>query len=618
MPADSETVQRAERRLGTVLRGKYRLDRVLGVGGMAIVYAATHRNQKQFAVKVLHPELSLNADLRGRFLREGYAANSVKHAGALAVLDDDTAEDGAAFLVMELLEGASVEELWEQNNSQLPLAPVLGMAHQALDVLAAAHANGIVHRDIKPANLFLTYDGVVKVLDFGIARVRDAAASNAQATGAGILLGTPAFMAPEQALGRASELDSRTDLWAMGATLFTLLSGRPVHTGETGSEVLIRAATTAAQSLADVAPGTPASVVGLIDRALSYEKGKRWPGAEAMRDAVAHAQVTVFGQRVSTEVLSSLCRGLGRTFSLTQGMRNARPALSGSPPPPTTPPLAFAPEAPVAPTVDDLRRSPIAARQLDPSGIADGQGDRQSIETRGVAPTVEWLDVAGAPSSPSGTTVRTVFTDEPLVPAGLPDHRPLVIAAAFVGAALVAGAAAFGVHSMTSALSASTSASVEPGATSTAAGAHPGSTGSAALSGAAAASDRMVPAQGSPAASSVPSATTRAASSQWNAGPPAEVPVASSSPAHSGASAPPGLTTPPSLASPSTPAIPSTPTTPPTPSTPATLTTPSRPTAPSTPTMPGPASNPPAAPPNCKPPFYFDAAGNKVFKKECL
>ena len=117
MPVEEvdEVALRAQERVGSVLREKYRLDRVLGIGGMAVVYAATHRNQKQFAVKMLHPELSLRRDIRTRFLREGYAANSFKHAGAVAVLDDDVAEDGAAFLVMEMLEGSGVEEMWERD-----------------------------------------------------------------------------------------------------------------------------------------------------------------------------------------------------------------------------------------------------------------------------------------------------------------------------------------------------------------------------------------------------------------------------------------------------------------------------------------------------------------------
>jgi serine/threonine protein kinase len=141
---------------------------------MAVVYSATHRMQKQFAVKMLHPELSLREDLRQRFLREGVAANSVKHPGAVAVTDNDTTEDGAAFLVMELLEGDEVQRLCEMYGGRMPVERVLAIAHQLLDVLAAAHVKAIVHRDIKPANLFVTYEGQLKVLDFGIARVRDA------------------------------------------------------------------------------------------------------------------------------------------------------------------------------------------------------------------------------------------------------------------------------------------------------------------------------------------------------------------------------------------------------------------------------------------------------------
>src|SRR5215831_9583150 len=107
-------LERAKARLGTVLRDKYRLDRVLGVGGMAAVYKATHRNSAEYAVKMLHPELSLDNEIRTRFLREGYAANSVKHPDAVRIHDDDVAEDGSAFLVMELLDGVSVEDLWER------------------------------------------------------------------------------------------------------------------------------------------------------------------------------------------------------------------------------------------------------------------------------------------------------------------------------------------------------------------------------------------------------------------------------------------------------------------------------------------------------------------------
>ena len=185
MGADAEVLAIAQRRVGTVLCGKYHVDRVLGIGAMGVVYAATHRMQKQFAVKMLHPELSLRQDVRQRFLREGVAANSVKHPGAVSVTDNDTTEDGAAFLVMEMLEGGEVQQVLETYGGRMPVEHVLAIAYQLLDVLAAAHAKAIVHRDIKPANLFVTTEGQLKVLDFGIARSRrrDEAAPTPRARG---------------------------------------------------------------------------------------------------------------------------------------------------------------------------------------------------------------------------------------------------------------------------------------------------------------------------------------------------------------------------------------------------------------------------------------------------
>jgi serine/threonine-protein kinase len=292
---DDEIRALAESRLGRVLKGKYRLDRVLGMGGMAAVYAATHRNKKRFAIKMLHPELAARESVRARFLREGYVANSVGHPGAVTVLDDDVAEDGCAFVVMDLLQGSALDELAaRQPGHKLPLGLVLSIGDALLDVLAAAHARGIVHRDVKPANLFLTDDGRLQVLDFGIARLRDET-GGAQATQTGALLGTPAFMAPEQALAEPSRIDGQTDLWAVGATLFTLLSGELVHDASNAAQVAIRAATTPARSLATVAPEVPRAVVDWIDRALAFEKAKRWENATAMRQALARACLEATG-----------------------------------------------------------------------------------------------------------------------------------------------------------------------------------------------------------------------------------------------------------------------------------------------------------------------------------
>jgi serine/threonine protein kinase len=312
MPEDEVILASAHGRVGLLLHGKYHIDGVLGVGGMATVYAATHRNRKRFAVKLLHPEYAVRSDIRTRFVREGYVANSVNHPGVVSVLDDDVDEVGAPFLVMELLEGVSVEALYATKREPVAVREVLGIAHQLLEVLEAAHQNAITHRDIKPANLFLQKSGQLKVLDFGIARLKDSD-QNTKSTKTGAMLGTPAFMAPEQAMAEPGDIDARTDIWGVGATLFTLLSARFVHEGENARQIMIRAATEPARSLDGIVPDLPAAVVELVARALRFEKSERWQTAAEMGRALLDVHRTLFGEpdrahlvalaeRVATEV----------------------------------------------------------------------------------------------------------------------------------------------------------------------------------------------------------------------------------------------------------------------------------------------------------------------------
>jgi serine/threonine-protein kinase len=285
--ADHDLSDGAKARVGTVLSGKYRLDRVLGVGGMASVYAATHlRNANVVAVKVLHRELSIDAGLRARFLREGYAANSVGHPGTVRVLDDDTAEDGSVFIVMDLLDGETLDARWERSGRRLGVSEVVTLMSELLEILAAAHARGVIHRDLKPENLFVTREGKLKVLDFGVARLREGSPTQ---TRTGAVFGTPAFMPPEQALGRTSEVDALSDVWAVGATAFCLLGGRFVHNGTTVEEILVRSATEPAPSVLEVAPDVPPAIARVIDRALAFNKRDRWESAAAMRAALLSA-----------------------------------------------------------------------------------------------------------------------------------------------------------------------------------------------------------------------------------------------------------------------------------------------------------------------------------------
>ncbi|MBX3226135.1 MAG: protein kinase [Labilithrix sp.] len=283
-------------RVGTTLcGGKYRVEHVLGIGGMAAVYAGVHRNGHRVAMKLLHPALTMRSDIRKRFLREGQAANAVNHPGAVAVIDDDVAEDGAAFIVMERLDGESVESLWARLGQRLPIGFVLALARELCGVLAAAHRAGIIHRDLKPENLFLTSDGRLKVLDFGLAQLRDA--TRPKETHTGMVFGTPAFMPPEQASGRTSQVDARSDLWAVGATMFTLLSGAMVHEGETAQHFVMLSAMEQARSLATVLPHAHPELVALVDRALSRKKDARWPDADAMRDAICATSHALLGDR---------------------------------------------------------------------------------------------------------------------------------------------------------------------------------------------------------------------------------------------------------------------------------------------------------------------------------
>jgi serine/threonine protein kinase len=268
-------------RVGSMVCDKWHLDRILGIGGMAAVYAATHRNGSIAALKILHPQYAAQSHVVERFLREAYIANKAGHEGIVEVRDDAVDDRGVPFLVMELLEGVSVADKADANGGRLPMNEALWVGQQLLSVLEAAHAQGIVHRDIKPDNIFWTNQGKIKVLDFGIARLREDAPSKRTRTGT--VFGTPGYMAPEQALGRWPDVDARTDLWAVGATIFNLLTGQSVHEGETDNERLVNAATRPARSLGRAMPGAPTLLVQVIDRALDFDPHRRYPDARSMR-----------------------------------------------------------------------------------------------------------------------------------------------------------------------------------------------------------------------------------------------------------------------------------------------------------------------------------------------
>jgi predicted Ser/Thr protein kinase len=277
--------KKAARRVGSDLTEKWRIDRVLGVGGMGAVFAATHKNNgTRAALKVLHAEYAAASDVRERFLREGRIANKVDHIARVAVVDDGVSDLGEPFLVMELLEGMTLGELLKRSGGRVPLEKLLGVFDPVLDLLGKCHELEIIHRDIKPANIFLTKQGSIRVLDFGVARMREVE-RGIEATRAGIALGTASFIAPEQALGM-DKIDGRADLFSVGACIYTGITGERLHAGKSEAEEFVMAATQAAPSIARKATELPVEVVAFVDRALAFDRNDRFQSAGDMRSSL--------------------------------------------------------------------------------------------------------------------------------------------------------------------------------------------------------------------------------------------------------------------------------------------------------------------------------------------
>ncbi|MEP7119768.1 MAG: protein kinase [Byssovorax sp.] len=275
MSFESESL---EQRVGTTLRGKWTLERLLGSGGMAAVYVAHHKIGRRDAIKILHPDIAENKELAARFEQEAHAVNRFRHPGAVSILDIDVAEDGAPFLVMELLEGESLET--RRLRGPIDPATALRLADELLDVLGAAHACDIIHRDIKPDNLFVLPDGRLKVLDFGIARMREAQPRTLH-TALGVTIGTLSYMPPEQVAG--DPIDARADLFAVGCTMFEMASGRLPHQGSTEIELMVKMGMMPAPPLASVFAGADPGLCLVVDRALAFAKERRYPDATTMQ-----------------------------------------------------------------------------------------------------------------------------------------------------------------------------------------------------------------------------------------------------------------------------------------------------------------------------------------------
>ena len=276
----------ARGRLGSILNYQWRLDSVLGVGGSAAVYAATHVSGKRAAIKLLHAEYAFDERLRVRIEREARVLSTIDHPCAVRLLDDGVTPEGVQFLVMELLDGETLASYLTRRGERVDLHEALLITKLVLDALIAVHQKGVVHRDISVENLFITIDGQVKLIDFGISRLLSVPDLHIEGT-TNPVLGTPGFMPPEQARGQNNEVDQRSDVWAVGAVLFELLTGMPVHhEAQTLYHKLFSAAWKPAPKLVSLVPSASVGLQALVDRALAFDKNRRFFDARHMLQAL--------------------------------------------------------------------------------------------------------------------------------------------------------------------------------------------------------------------------------------------------------------------------------------------------------------------------------------------
>jgi serine/threonine protein kinase len=258
--------------------GRYEDLKVIGRGGMGMIYKARDPVlDRSVALKVIS-SFEVTADLRARFFREARACARLREHPNIVTIHDMGEDEGRLFIVMELLEGEELRQLIARQ-TPLTLDQKLAIVRQICDGLYHAHQKGVVHRDIKPANIFLLPSGQVKILDFGIAQIVAAATTHGDLTRAGMMMGTPRYMAPEQVRGRA---DHRSDIFSVGAVAYELLSGRPPFTGEHPMEILEQLRTVTPTRLTLIDPGLPPALSDIVERAIQKEAEARFADLGAM------------------------------------------------------------------------------------------------------------------------------------------------------------------------------------------------------------------------------------------------------------------------------------------------------------------------------------------------
>ncbi len=403
---------------GSIIANKYRVERVIGSGGMGVVVKATHLELREaVAIKVLLPELSQHPEAATRFLREARAAAKLRNVHVARTTDVGALDNGQRYMVMEYLQGSDLASILLESG-RLSVRRALTYVLQVCDALAEAHQQGIIHRDIKPANLFLVSQsdgpGVVKVLDFGVSKAIDLQSTRniGKLTRSQTMVGTPVYASPEQLLS-AADVDERTDIWALGGVvLYELLTGRPPFLGDSIEELVSRVLASAPEPLRTIRPDVPAAVEHIVMTCLQKERHLRYASAAELVNAI----LAVSGTDLDAE-------------SQLMGSRIVRRHNSSKPPPPMVPvaDVKVLDAAPGASMVAAFGRAPTPLKQF-------------SSDLTKVSPQSNLI------GEPSGSTNAGVYSSRPVTPVPQRRFSKRVVGFTILGFGIVVGGLLIGLR----------------------------------------------------------------------------------------------------------------------------------------------------------------------------
>ena len=394
--------------------GSYQVIKSLGKGGMGAVYLGEHPViGSKVAIKFLHPQYATDEKIVDRFFNEARAVNVIGHDNILKILDLNVTADRRHYFVMEYLQGHALQNLLRQNVA-MPLAVAGPVLLQICEALQAAHDHGIVHRDLKPDNVYLiTHKGrknFVKVVDFGIAKLTDQAGASTGKTLVGMVMGTPAYMSPEQGGGKTSEIDGRSDIYSLGVMMFQLATGRLPFPGSSFGEVLLGHLQTPPPLPRELIPEIPAQYQAVILKCLEKKQDDRYQSMREVEEAILDC--------LQAQGLSAELPFEDQTDELTPVVD---PGALGSPsnPGPRTPGRSTSPRAGPGGGV----RSPSNPGRSSPGNQQSNPGRPQSSPTR----------LLSSPGKPNPLSGRSVPGAQTTVFAKAPGKAPLIIGGAALG-----------------------------------------------------------------------------------------------------------------------------------------------------------------------------------------